>query len=145
MHETFPSIGCAAVPDRLSKEKQFEGVLSSISDFGSPDIARGATGDGLFDERHDEAILSLSGDVAGSPRYVKVARAFLSLQKRRPVPRVCVPNRLLESCVENLDPSSDRSVAAKLPRRPQPRTGHQVAHVGPCRERERESNVPRQK
>ena len=72
MHETFPSIGCAAVSDRLFKEEHFEGVLSSISDVGSPDIARGVTGDGLFDERHDEAILSVSGDVAGLPRYVNV-------------------------------------------------------------------------
>ena len=55
---------------------------------------------------------------------------------------VCVPERPLESCIENLDPSSERSVAANLPWRPQPAsdppTCHHVAHVGPCRERERE-------
>ena len=67
-----------------------------------------------------------------------LARAFLSLRKRRPVLRVCVPDGPLESCVENLDPSSERSFAAKLPWKPQPPdppTGHYVAHVGPCRER----------
>ena len=75
-----------------------------------------------------------------------LARAFLSLQQRRPALRVCVPERPLESCIENLDPSSERSVAANLPWRPQPAsdppTCHHVAHVGPCREREREPNVP---
>ena len=73
-----------------------------------------------------------------------LARAFLSLQKRRPELRVCVPDRPLESCVENLDPSSERSVAAKLPWQPQPPdppTCHHVAHVGPCRERMRVLNV----
>lgn len=75
-----------------------------------------------------------------------LARACLSLRKRRPVRRVCVSDGRLESCVENLDPSSERSVAAKLPWRPQPAsdppTCHHVAHAGPCREREREPNVP---
>ena len=75
-----------------------------------------------------------------------LARAFLSLQKRRPELRVCAPDRPLESRAENPDPSSDRSVAANLPWRPQPAsappTCHHHAQVGPCRERERESNVP---
>lgn len=74
-----------------------------------------------------------------------LAHAFLSLRKRRPVLRICAPDRPLESRAENLDPTSDRSMAANLPWRPQPAsappTCHHVAHVGPCRERNRESNV----
>lgn len=75
-----------------------------------------------------------------------LAHAFLSLRTRRPVLRVCAPDRPLGSRAENPDPSGERSVAANLPWRPQPAsdppTSHHAAHVGPCRERERESNVP---
>jgi site-specific DNA-methyltransferase (adenine-specific) len=44
-----------------------------------PDKARRATGDGLFDEGHDEAILSVSGDVAGLSPWLTTEQAQTEL------------------------------------------------------------------